>query len=71
MLFITYQIDEAVYLSDRVVVLSARPGRVRAVEVGLPRPRRLSTKRTPEFLEFERRVWDLIETGSPGPEGGS
>jgi NitT/TauT family transport system ATP-binding protein len=71
-LFITHQIDEAVYLSDRVVVLSARPGRVKAVvEVGLPRPRRLSAKRTPEFLEFERRVWDLIETGSPGPEEGS
>jgi NitT/TauT family transport system ATP-binding protein len=68
-LFITHQIDEAVYLSDRVVVLSARPGRVKAVvDVALPRPRSLSTKRTAEFLEFERRVWDLIEPGGLSPD---
>jgi NitT/TauT family transport system ATP-binding protein len=63
-LFITHQIDEAVYLSDRVVVLSARPGRVKAeVDVTLPRPRSLSLKRTETFLAVERRVWDLIDAG--------
>ena len=64
-LFITHQIDEAVYLSDRVVVLSARPGRIKAVvEVTLPRPRSLATKRTEQFLEVVRQVWDLIEPGT-------
>ncbi len=61
-LFITHQIDEAVYLSDRVIVLSGRPARVKkVVDVTLPRPRSLATKRTDDFLEFERQVWDLIE----------
>jgi NitT/TauT family transport system ATP-binding protein len=68
-LFITHQIDEAVYLSDRVVVLSARPGRIKEiVEVSLPRPRSLALKRTETFLDVERRVWDLIEPGSGQPQ---
>lgn len=61
-LFVTHQIDEAVYLADRVVVLSARPGTVReVVEVDLPRPRELSIKRTPAFLELVDHIWRLIE----------
>lgn len=61
-LFVTHQIDEAVYLSDRVVVLSARPGTVReVVEVDLPRPRELGVKRTPAFLELVDHIWRLIE----------
>jgi len=61
-LFITHQINEAVYLADRVIVFSSRPGRVRAViEVGLPRPRDLSVKRAPAFLAYEDRIWRLIE----------
>lgn len=61
-LFVTHQIDEAIYLSDRVVVLSARPGTVReVVEVDLPRPRELSIKRTPAFLELVDHIWRLIE----------
>jgi NitT/TauT family transport system ATP-binding protein len=64
-LFITHQIDEAVYLSDRVVVLSARPGRIKTVvDVTLPRPRSLATKRTEQFLEVVRQIWDLIEPGA-------
>jgi NitT/TauT family transport system ATP-binding protein len=61
-LFITHQIDEAVYLSDKVIVMTARPGRVKAViDVDIPRPRQLSVKRTPRFLEFVDEIWRMIE----------
>jgi NitT/TauT family transport system ATP-binding protein len=60
-LFVTHQIDEAVYLSDRVVVMAARPGRIVAdVTIDLPRPRVLDVKRTPEFARYEDRIWTLI-----------
>lgn len=61
-LFITHQINEAVYLADRVIVFSSRPGRVRAViEIALPRPRDLSIKRDPAFHAYEDQIWRLIE----------
>src|ERR1700681_408596 len=64
-LFITHQINEAVYLADRVVVMSARPGRVKDVfAVPFERPRNLSLKRDPRFLELEDSVWKLIEEES-------
>jgi len=60
-LFVTHQLDEAVYLGDRVVVLSAIPGRIRAVvEVDLPRPRPLELKHTPDFNARVDKVWGLI-----------
>jgi NitT/TauT family transport system ATP-binding protein len=64
-LFITHQINEAIYLADRVVVMSARPGRVKDI-FGIPfeRPRDLSLKRDKRFLELEDRVWKLIEEES-------
>lgn len=62
-LFVTHQIDEAVYLSDRVIVMSARPGRVREeIEIDIPRPRGLDVKRTPEFSMYSDRIWRLIES---------
>jgi NitT/TauT family transport system ATP-binding protein len=61
-LFVTHQIDEAVYLSDRVVVMTSRPGRVKSIlEVDIPRPRDLSIKRTPRFLELVDEIWKMIE----------
>jgi NitT/TauT family transport system ATP-binding protein len=61
-LFVTHQIDEAVFLSDFVVVLTVRPGRVREIiPVPLPRPRTLAIKRTPEFIALMDRIWELIE----------
>jgi NitT/TauT family transport system ATP-binding protein len=61
-LFVTHQIDEAVYLSDRVVVMTSRPGRVKAIlEVDIPRPRDLSVKRTPRFLALVDEIWKMIE----------
>jgi NitT/TauT family transport system ATP-binding protein len=61
-LLITHQIEEAVFLSDRVIVLSARPGRVREeVIVDLPRPRDLQLKRNPAFVRHVDHIWKLIE----------
>jgi NitT/TauT family transport system ATP-binding protein len=61
-LFITHQIDEAIYLSDRVIVMSARPGRVIAdIPIDIPRPRALGVKRSSRFLDHVDQVWNLIE----------
>jgi len=61
-LFVTHQIDEAVFLADRVVVMTSRPGQVKAVlDVNIPRPRDLTIKRTPRFLEVVDEIWKMIE----------
>ena len=61
-LFVTHQIDEAVFLSDRVLVFARRPGRLQeSVEIKLPRPRQLAIKRNPEFVDYVDRIWRLIE----------
>src|ERR1700691_5550938 len=60
--FITHQINEAIYLADRVVVMSARPGRVKDIfRIPFDRPRTLSLKRDPRFLEIEDAIWSLVE----------
>jgi NitT/TauT family transport system ATP-binding protein len=64
-LFITHQINEAIFLSTRVAVFSARPARVKkVVPVDLPPERGLSIKRQPRFLELEEKIWGLIEEES-------
>jgi NitT/TauT family transport system ATP-binding protein len=61
-LFVTHQIDEAVFLSDRVLVFARRPGRIQAeIKISLPRPRTLEVKRTPEFVALVDRIWKMIE----------
>jgi NitT/TauT family transport system ATP-binding protein len=61
-LLITHQIDEAVFLSDRIIVFSARPGSVRdEIKVDFARPRDLSLKRGLEFGAMVDRIWRLIE----------
>jgi len=61
-LFVTHQINEAVFLSNRVVVLSARPARVKEIiEVDLPAARSLELKHQPPFVALEQRIWRLIE----------
>jgi ABC-type nitrate/sulfonate/bicarbonate transport system ATPase subunit len=60
-LFVTHAIQEAVYLSDRVIVMSARPGRIIAdVRIDIPRPRPFHDKRNPEFLEYEDKIWHYL-----------
>lgn len=61
-LFITHQIDEAVYLSDRVIVLTVRPGRIKEeLVIDAPRPRPLEFKRTKEFVDWNAHIWQSIE----------
>jgi NitT/TauT family transport system ATP-binding protein len=61
-LFVTHGIDEAVYLADRVVVMSGRPGRVKEIiPVNLVRPRSLEIKDDPDFVRLRRHIWDLLE----------
>ncbi len=60
-LFITHDLDEAVFLADRILVLKAHPGEVQElIEVPVPRPRSLSQLTTPEFLATRRRIDELI-----------
>jgi NitT/TauT family transport system ATP-binding protein len=57
--FVTHSVDEAVFLSDRIVVLSSRPGRIRTVvPVTIPRPRE---RTAPEFAALRREVLCLID----------
>jgi ABC-type sugar transport system ATPase subunit len=60
--FITHDIEEAVYLGDRIAVLKGSPGRIDQVfEIGLPAPRdQLSTRQLPQFLEFRYAVHQAI-----------
>ena len=56
-LFVTHSISEAVFLSDRVLVMTPRPGRIRAsLSIDLPRPRRLAVRETPEFNAYVREI---------------
>ncbi|EKF20454.1 ABC transporter ATP-binding protein [Nitratireductor pacificus] len=60
-LFITHAMDEAVFLSDRVVIMGARPGHVTdVIDIDLPRPRTEETRRDPRFVELTARVWDRL-----------
>lgn len=59
--FITHDVDEAILLAQRVVIMSARPGRIkRIVNVDIPYPRDQATKNDPRFLELKTEVWNEV-----------
>jgi NitT/TauT family transport system ATP-binding protein len=60
-IFITHDIEEAVFLADRVVVMSSHPGRVRTVlDIDLPRPRDEAVRAHPRFGQLAEQIWSLI-----------
>jgi NitT/TauT family transport system ATP-binding protein len=60
-LYVTHSIDEAVFLSDRIAVLGAKPGRIReVVDIDLPRPRGEAARADPRFEELHHTIWNLI-----------
>jgi NitT/TauT family transport system ATP-binding protein len=61
-LFVTHQIDEAIYLSDRVMVMTRRPGRAKRVfAIELPRPRNYEMRVTREFNDLKLEIWNTLK----------
>ncbi|MEZ5811038.1 MAG: ABC transporter ATP-binding protein [Rhizobiaceae bacterium] len=70
-LFITHDIDEAIFLGDRVVVMTARPGTIACKEtIRLPRPRDMDVVTTPEFMKVKRKLLAILEEESLKTFGG-
>lgn len=60
-MFITHDVDEAVYIAHRVIVLAANPGRLQEIiDVNLPFPRTEEIRLSPEFTEIRNRVWRAV-----------
>ena len=71
-LFVTHSIDEAIYLSDKVVVLRSRPTSVKEiVTIDLPRPRGMAIKNLPEFAGYREHLWQLLQDEVRGARNGS
>ena len=59
--FITHDVDEAIILAQRVIIMSARPGRIKdIVDIDIPYPRTQEAKMTPRFLELKNHIWSQV-----------
>jgi len=68
--FVTHSVDEAIILSDRIVIMSPRPGRVIAdMRIPLPVPRSHEMEATPEFVAIRAEVWKALGGGTLGSDG--
>lgn len=66
-MFITHDVDEAVFLANRVIVMAARPGRIYdVIDVDLPYPRTEDVRLSPEFRDLRNRVWHSVYHQQPG-----
>jgi NitT/TauT family transport system ATP-binding protein len=60
-IFITHDIEEAIYLADRVIVFTARPGRTKAdIAIEIARPRAIEVKKSAVYMDYRNRIWDLL-----------
>lgn len=61
-IFITHSLDEAIYLSDRVAIMTARPGKVKElIDINLPRPRSLDIRNSEEFINLRKHAWNVLK----------
>ncbi len=68
-MFVTHDIDEAIFMASRVAVFSARPGRIKTeIAVDLPHPRHYTLKTSPEFMELKARLTEEIRAESMAAE---
>lgn len=59
--FITHDVEEAIILAQRVIIMSARPGRIKEiVDINIPYPRTQETKMTSEFMELKNHIWSQV-----------
>lgn len=59
--FITHDVDEAIILAQRVIIMSARPGRIKEiVDIDIPYPRDQKTKMSPRFMELKNHIWSQV-----------
>jgi ABC-type nitrate/sulfonate/bicarbonate transport system ATPase subunit len=67
MLLVTHDIDEAIYMSDRIVIMTPRPGRIeRIIDIQLDRPRQ---RNSAEFLRFRSEILEMLHFGSQVASG--
>lgn len=61
-IYVTHDIDEAILLGDRVLVMSGRPGSIQAdIPIDIPRPRKITLRDQPEFIKVRKQIWKMIE----------
>ena len=59
--FITHDVDEAIILGQKCIIMSARPGRIKEiVDINIPYPRTQETKMTPEFMDLKNHIWSQV-----------